>query len=135
MNTVLTPDVAFAAPQPQLSHSHHGSLISPIESAERDLRPLVPVVLVAGTTTWALVPPASAHMPVLQLDRQKHPRSFSNSSLSLCPSPVSCTAIALTKHSLKRMNIIPSLFFRTVLNSLMVAKVMEIWGVWRRRGM
>lgn len=45
------------------------------------------MALVAGTTAGALVSPPSAHMPVLHLDRQKHPCPFSIPSLSPCPSP------------------------------------------------
>lgn len=75
-------------------------LCLPTESAERgDLRSLVPVVLVAGITTWALVSPPSAHMPVLHLDRRKTPVPSLFTLSVHVPPPVSCTAIALTKQS------------------------------------
>lgn len=46
------------------------------------------MVLVAGTTAWALVPPPSAHMPVLHLDRPLSFLYFLSQPVSLPQCPV-----------------------------------------------
>lgn len=94
------------------SHIHIVA-VSPTEPAETgDLRALVPVVLVAGTTAWALVSPASAHMPALQLDRQKHPWPFSVSSVSPCPSPSALPCHCTDKTQLKMNGHYPKPFLQ-----------------------